>query len=83
MRIKNRRDRCALQVGGEKASRFRACCAILSSAFVLSIVDGWSIATNYFLGCYPHTVLTILTNLPHLGRIFATHFSLTFRSVEF
>jgi hypothetical protein len=35
--------RRVLQVGGEKASRFRACCAILSSAFVLSIVDGWCI----------------------------------------
>ena len=28
-------------------------------------------------------VLTILTKLPHLGRIFATHFSLTFLCVEF
>ena len=28
----------ALQMGGKKASRFRAYCAILSSAFVLRIV---------------------------------------------
>ena len=28
----------ALQMGGEKVSRFRLCCAILSSAFVLRIV---------------------------------------------